>query len=51
VGAVVPGVGSPRRSADLTTARPLTPSTTFDVASVSEQYTATAVLLLAQVAA
>jgi CubicO group peptidase (beta-lactamase class C family) len=35
-------------SADLTTARPLTPSTTFDVASVSEQFSATAVLLRAQ---
>src|SRR4051794_9345579 len=37
-----------RGTADLATGRALTPSTTFDIASVSKQFTATAVLLLAQ---
>jgi CubicO group peptidase (beta-lactamase class C family) len=37
-----------RGLADLATGRALTPSTTLDVASVSKQFTATAVLLLAQ---
>ncbi|MGY1694311.1 MULTISPECIES: serine hydrolase domain-containing protein [unclassified Geodermatophilus] len=37
-----------RGVADVRTGRPLTPETTFDVASVSKQFTATAVLLLEQ---
>ena len=37
-----------RGTADLATGRPLTPETEFDIASVSKQFTATAVLLLAQ---
>ncbi|MBM7808913.1 CubicO group peptidase (beta-lactamase class C family) [Geodermatophilus bullaregiensis] len=37
-----------RGLADLTTGRPISTSTTFDVASVSKQFTATAVLLLEQ---
>ena len=37
-----------RGTADLATGRALTPSTTFDIASVSKQFTATAVLLLVQ---
>jgi len=37
-----------RGTADLATGRALTPTTTFDIASVSKQFTATAVLLLAQ---
>ncbi|MGY1605548.1 serine hydrolase domain-containing protein [Geodermatophilus sp. SYSU D00700] len=37
-----------RGVADVRTGRPLTPETRFDVASVSKQFTATAVLLLAQ---
>ncbi|WP_448640778.1 serine hydrolase domain-containing protein [Geodermatophilus sp. URMC 63] len=37
-----------RGTADLATGRSLTPSTTFDIASVSKQFTATAVLLLVQ---
>jgi CubicO group peptidase (beta-lactamase class C family) len=37
-----------RGTADLATGRSLTPATTFDIGSVSKQFTATAVLLLAQ---
>ncbi|WP_448640182.1 serine hydrolase domain-containing protein [Geodermatophilus sp. URMC 63] len=37
-----------RGRADLATGRSLTPSTTFDIASVSKQFTATAALLLVQ---